>query len=63
MSHLPPTPRKGEIICPGCGDLASRVNRRLSDRLRSFLNPVKRYVCTYCNWTGSIATAAAGPAK
>lgn len=59
LPHLPPTPRKGEIVCPGCGDLASRVSRKLSDRLLNLLNPVKRYHCQYCNWTGTIVTAEA----
>ena len=56
MSSLPPTPRKGEIVCPRCGDLASRVNRRLSDRLVSLIHPVKRYRCPSCDWTGTIVT-------
>jgi len=49
---------RGKFVCPGCGDLAFRVKRRLWDRLLSLLDPKKRYHCIYCGWTGSIAASA-----
>ena len=46
--------RKGKMVCPQCGDPATRVKRNLLDRVKSFLNPVKRYRCDFCNWTGTV---------
>lgn len=43
--------RKGKIVCPQCGDTATRVRRRLRDRLVSLIRPVKRYRCDFCDWT------------
>lgn len=47
--------RQGKIVCPQCGDLASRISRRLYDRLVSLFQPMKRYRCDFCGWTGNIA--------
>jgi uncharacterized Zn finger protein (UPF0148 family) len=52
MTNLPKIQRKGKIVCPHCGDLASRVKRTLGDRLASLIKPVKRYRCDFCAWTG-----------
>ncbi|CAN5449359.1 hypothetical protein BH10PSE16_BH10PSE16_43090 [soil metagenome] len=50
LTHL----RKGKIVCPQCGDTATRVKRRLRDRLVSLIKPVKRYRCDFCNWTAAL---------
>lgn len=56
MPHLSNPSLSGKIVCPGCGDFASRVPRKLIDRLRSLIQPVKRYRCDYCDWRGIVAS-------
>lgn len=54
MSHIHTVIGKGKIVCPRCGDLASRVKRRPYDRIVSLLKSVKRYRCDFCDWTGTV---------
>ena len=58
MTNLLTIQTKGEIACPQCGDPAHRVKRRLSDRIVSFIKPVKRYRCDFCDWTGTVPVQA-----
>lgn len=54
MTSPLPVPRKGKIVCPRCGDPASRVQRTWGDRIVSLIKPVKRYCCDFCDWTGTL---------
>lgn len=46
-----------EVHCPLCQGKLLRERRRMVDRLRSLLKPVKRYRCENfdCQWVGNIA--------
>jgi len=54
----------GEIshrrTCPECNSPAVRVRRRLIDRVRSWIMPVRRYRCRRkgwgCDWEGNLRT-------
>ena len=59
MTSPLPVPRKGKIVCPHCGDQASRVQRTWGDRIVSLIKPVKRYRCDFCDWTASLPLASA----
>jgi hypothetical protein len=61
MTHPLLTPKKGQLVCPCCGDMAFRVRRRLRDRLLSLFKDVKRYHCEFCGWAESIAAQPSGP--
>ncbi len=54
MSDMPGFVPKGKIICPQCSDPASRVKRKLGDRIASLISPVKRYRCDFCGWTAAL---------
>jgi predicted RNA-binding Zn-ribbon protein involved in translation (DUF1610 family) len=49
MSTIRPTPPKGKIACPQCGETAHRIQRTLRDRILSLFSPRKRYQCDFCN--------------
>lgn len=55
MTSLP----KGKIVCPCCGELASRKRRSVLQRLISVIKPVKRYACFFCDWEGLVPTVVA----
>lgn len=50
------------VDCPDCGGPASRVPRRLIDRLQSLVRPVQRYRCRSfaCQWVGNIPVKGGG---
>ena len=48
------------ILCLRCDEPATRVKRRLIDRLVSLFKPVKRYRCDYCDWEATIEPGPAG---
>ncbi|MDB5929758.1 MAG: hypothetical protein JWR60_1465 [Polaromonas sp.] len=58
MNHPIPqattTAIKGKLVCPCCSELATRVTRKLHDRVFNMFKPIKRYHCDYCDWTGTI---------
>ena len=54
MANIIAKPPPGKLVCPHCGDFASRRKRTLLDRLLSLIKPVKRYQCDYCDWSGTI---------
>ncbi len=49
MSHISPTPPKGKIACPKCGETAHRIKRTLQDRILSLFSDRKRYHCEFCD--------------
>lgn len=55
MTYPHSTPKKGQLVCPQCGDMAFRVKRQLRDRFWSLFSNVKRYHCAFCGWTDAIA--------
>ncbi len=48
-----------EVDCPCCQGKLVRQRRRIADRLRSLIRPLKRYRCENfaCQWMGNIADA------
>jgi len=47
-----------ESVCPQCNAPLDRVQRRIVDRLRSWISPVHRYRCRMkgwsCDWEGNL---------
>lgn len=43
-------------ICPACASYATRIHRRLIDRVISLIIPVHRYRCHnyQCQWQGNV---------
>ncbi len=54
--------RRGTEKCPLCSGSLIREHRRIVDRLRSLVTPLKRYSCDNfgCQWVGNIGRKAAG---
>jgi hypothetical protein len=50
----------GESVCPQCNAPLDRVQRRIVDRVRSWISPVRRYRCRMkgwsCDWEGNLRT-------
>lgn len=48
-----------QVTCPCCQGKLVRERRRIVNRLRSLMRPVKRYRCENfaCQWRGNIANA------
>jgi hypothetical protein len=50
----------GDSVCPQCGSPLDRVQRRIVDRIRSWISPVRRYRCRMkgwsCDWEGNLRT-------
>jgi hypothetical protein len=50
----------GEHVCPQCNAPLDRVQRRIVDRLVSWISPVRRYRCRMkgwsCDWEGNLRT-------
>ena len=49
-----------EHVCPQCNAPLDRVQRRIVDRLASWISPVRRYRCRMkgwsCDWEGNLRT-------
>jgi len=49
-----------EHLCPQCNSPLDRVQRRIVDRLASWVSPVRRYRCRMkgwsCDWEGNLRT-------
>ncbi len=54
-----------DVLCPCCQGKLLRERRRIVDRLRSLIRPVKRYRCENfaCQWVGNMANADAGSSE